>query len=156
VTRTRLLALLTFVIPAAGAIGAAVDGRGGAVNGVLLGAVVFVATAVGFDVAPEWGRGQARFRQGPAVAGVRFRAAAPSAIPGAGMRMAAWLMPGASGQEWLAEALSIMFEAAPEVRRSIKRSYLLAAGQVLVVTWTAALTGRLRAVRDAKLPGGGR
>lgn len=61
------------------------------------------------------------------------------------MRVAARLMPRAAGQEWLAEAGSIMFEAPPEVRRSIERSYLLAVPQVLIAAWAGALTGRLRA-----------
>ncbi len=91
-----------------------------------------------------------------ALAGLRFRAGAAPPVPGVWMRVAAWLMPGAAGREWLAEAHSVMFEAAPNVRRSIRRSYLLAVGQVLVVAWAAALMGRLRARRAGSSGGRGR
>jgi hypothetical protein len=115
-------------------------------------AVVSLTVCLLAVVGPD--RVRAWFRLGFAGVCVRFGSGAASAVPGVWMRVAAWLMPGSVGQEWLAEAHSVMFEAAPGVRRSIERSYLLAAWHVLVVAWAAALTGRLRAARAARLPGG--
>jgi hypothetical protein len=149
---TRLF--LTFLIFAASLI--VVVRVGGVDKAFVVGAASAEAAFLGYSIAVARRRGLTWFRLGLAVGRVRFRAGAAPAVPGVGMRVAAWLMPRAAGQEWLAEAYSVMFEAAPEVRRFIERSYLLAVGPVLVLAWAAALTGRLRAARGAKLPGGGR
>jgi hypothetical protein len=77
------------------------------------------------------------------------RARPVSAKPTAAMRTAARLMPPAAGQEWLAEARSILFECPAQMRRAIIRSYLFAAPQVLAAAWGCVLTGRLRAARGA-------
>jgi hypothetical protein len=84
------------------------------------------------------------------------RAGAVSAKPTPGMRVAARLMPRSAGQEWLAEAHSILFEAAPQSRRAIVRSYLFSAPQVFAAAWVRALNGRLRAARGGWVPGGWR
>jgi hypothetical protein len=84
---------------------------------------------------------------------VKNRAGAPSAKPTAGMRAAARLMPRGAGQEWLAEAHSILFEVPPQARRAVIRSYLFAAPRVLAAAWGCVLTGRLRAARGASAPG---
>lgn len=70
-----------------------------------------------------------------------------------GMSAAARLLPRTAGEEWLAEARSSLFEAPPQARRAIARSYLLAAPQVFVAAWAGALTGQLRTARDAWMPG---
>jgi hypothetical protein len=84
---------------------------------------------------------------------VKNRAGAQSARPTAGMRAAARLMPRGAGQEWLAEAQSILFDVPPQARRAIIRSYLFAAPRVLATAWGCVLTGRLRAARGAGAPG---
>jgi hypothetical protein len=90
-----------------------------------------------------------------ALATGRHRADVRSrAEPGTRMRLMARLMPGAAGQEWVAEARSVLFDAAPEMRRVIARSYLLTAPQVLAGAWARALAGRLRAAQGAPGPGG--
>jgi hypothetical protein len=73
--------------------------------------------------------------------------------PGAGMRAAAQLMPQTAGQEWLAEARSVLFDAPAQARRAIARSYLLAAPQVFVAAWVSVLAGRTWAARDAWVSG---
>jgi hypothetical protein len=60
------------------------------------------------------------------------------------MRVMAWLMPRAAGQEWLADARSVLFDTLPDLRRAIARSYLLNSPQVLAATWAHALAGQLR------------
>jgi len=84
----------------------------------------------------------------------RLKKRAQPAGSAAGMRAVARLMPGVTGQEWLAEARSVLFDAPPQARPVITRSYLLAAPQVLVAAWAGALTGQLRAARGVRVPGG--
>lgn len=118
-----------------------------------VGMAVYSLIATGRGAKGDTGR-TGRFLLVLLLARVRFRAGTAPEVPGVGMRVSAWLMPGAAGRDWLAEAWSVMFEAAPDARRSIERSYLLAAGQVLVMAWAAALMGQLRARRTG--PSGGR
>jgi hypothetical protein len=61
--------------------------------------------------------------------------------PGVLMRLAARLMPGPAGREWLGEASSILCEAPAGARRAIGRSYLAAVPRVVVVAWAGALAG---------------
>jgi hypothetical protein len=84
------------------------------------------------------------------------RVGALGARPTPGMRAAARLMPRAAGQEWLAEAHSILFEAAPQSRPAIVRSYLLATPRVFAAAWLRVLNGRVRAARGGWVPGGRR
>lgn len=148
------------VVFAADAVTDADRGVAIAIGSALL-ALVDIPVAVGGAVVGAALRVRPGRRRAPSLLGlvtgrVKFWAGSPSAGPGAGMRVAAWLMPRTTGREWLAEADSVLFEAAPEARRSIERSYLFTVPHVFAAAWAGALSGRLRIARGPGLPGGGR
>jgi len=54
------------------------------------------------------------------------------------------LMPAAAGRRWLAEAQSLLAEAAPARRGAAVRSYLLSAPRLAVMMWARQILLRLR------------
>lgn len=138
-------------------------GSAGRPAAAALGAAIGAILAAGIIAAIRWDPVAAAVCVGAFSAGVASaagiywavnRAGAGSARPTAGMRVVARLMPRTTGQEWLAEAHSILFEASPQTRRAIGRSYLFSTPQVFAAAWVRALNGRVRAARGGWVPGG--
>jgi hypothetical protein len=126
----------------------------GAVAGGVLAAAIIAAARGDPVVAVGVGAFSAGLASAAGIYWAVNRAGAGSAMPTAGMRAAARLMPRSAGQEWLAEAHSILFEASPQSRRAIVRSYLFCIPQVFAAAWVRVLNGRVRAARGGWVPGG--
>jgi hypothetical protein len=84
-----------------------------------------------------------RTAAGPHGSGSLMPHQAGELIPEA-MRLAARLMPAASGQRWLAEAESFLFEATPEQRAEAIRDYLSTAPRMIGASWLSHLANRTR------------
>lgn len=132
--------------PAAAALGAVA-------GGVLASGIIAAARGDPVVVAVCVGAFSAGLASSAGIYWAVNRAGAGSAKPTAGMRVAARLMPRTAGQEWLAEAHSILFEASAQSRRAIVRSYLFSTPQVFAAAWVRVLNGRVRAARGG-VPGG--
>jgi hypothetical protein len=151
----NLLALVAAAVAGgAGAVGVAVAGGGvvGAVGVAVVVAVVTVIVTLVVNVFYEPGTaGGIIIRAVRSLAGRRGHLAAghpaqPAGLPGGpagrAMRLAARLMPPATGRRWLAEADSFLFEASPEQRAAAVRDYLATAPRVIAAGWAGELARR--------------
>jgi hypothetical protein len=133
-------------------VGVSVGGVGvglGVAAGVGVGGAVIVTLVAAF-YEPD-GAGGLIIRAVRSLAGRQGHLAAghpaqPAGLPGGptgrAMRLAARLMPPATGRRWLAEADSFLFEAPPERRAAAVRDYLATAPRVITAGWAGELARR--------------